>query len=112
MTRRDVMGHNEGLIDTAMDQLAGRSVHSLDLTGMQRHRKRAPTLALAAQNVERVETTADGRNLSSTPVRAGKATVKLRALVHPGTSSTVKVRFLGYTGLALVAERIVQINLD
>ncbi len=105
MTRRDVTGHNEDLIDRVIDELATERVHAIDVTRLQRHRDRAPTLRVSVENVDRIESTVDGRSLVSRRVRAGKATIELDEAVAPGATGSVSIRMLGYEGPDLVAER-------
>jgi hypothetical protein len=111
MTREDVTGRNQGLIDTAIDELAKGIVHVIEAPIVRRHRDRGPTVAVATRNIDRVETTVNGRGLPSQRVRRDKAVVELdHKLV--GTGPSVTMRFLGYRADELVAERVSGIDLD
>jgi hypothetical protein len=113
MTNADVLDHNEGLIDRAIAELASQLPHSIDVTGVQRHRDRAPTVRVETQNVERLETTTvDGHNMPSEKVRGNKAKIELDEVVPPGSTGTVGIRILGYVGSELVAERRAEIDVD
>ena len=110
MTREDVTGRNEGLIDVAIDELAKGTVHAIDAPVIQRHRERGPTLTVATRNIDRVETTVNGRSLPSEMVRRGRVVVELDQRVV-GNAPPVTVRFLGYVAEELVAERVSQIEM-
>lgn len=106
MTERDVTGRNEDLIDRAIDEVALRSAHLIEVIGVDGHRDRAPTVRIETLNVERVETTVGGRSLPSKRVRGNRARIELDPAVPAGSAGEVRVRMLGYADDELVAERV------
>jgi hypothetical protein len=77
MTRNDVLGHNQDLIDTAIDELAERTPYSIRVDKVRQHRDRAPTVIVATRNIKRVDASVDGRRLSTRDVRRNRATLEL-----------------------------------
>jgi hypothetical protein len=111
MTRADVTGRNQGLIDTAIDELVKGTVHVIEAPIVRRHRDRGPTVTVATRNIDRVETTVNGRGLPSERVRRDKAVVELDQKTV-GNAPSMTVRFLGYLADELVAERVSRVDLD
>lgn len=105
MTQRDVTGHNEDLIDAAIDALAGGEIHSIDIVKIEKHRDRPPTLTLESENIDRIETTVSGRALPTREPVRNRVKVELADAGDLGRGEPVRVRFLGYLGNRLVAER-------
>jgi cytosine/adenosine deaminase-related metal-dependent hydrolase len=111
MTRDDVTGHNEGLIDVAIEKLAQGTLHFISTPAGQFHPGGAPRLTLNTVNVDRVETTVNGRGLPSRQVKDNQVIVDLSEVVGAGESPAL-VRLTGFLGEDLVAERLVSIGLN
>jgi hypothetical protein len=82
MTRNDVLGHNQDLIDTAIDQLAARTPYSIRVEKVIQHRDRAPTVIVATRNIKRVDASVGGRRLSTRDVKRNRATLELDEVMN------------------------------
>ncbi len=103
MTRGDVLGHNQDLIDTAIDLLAERQPHAMTVSRVVRHRDRAPTVYVSTRNLTRVDAEACGRRLSTRTVRRDRVTLALEEAVGRGNDHDIDLTLYGYDGDALVA---------
>lgn len=103
MTRNDVMGQNQDLIDTAVDLLAGRPSRSLVIRRIERHRDRAPTVHLATRNLTRIEAEAAGRQLSTRTVRRNRVALPLQEALEHTTDRDIELHLYGYDGDELAA---------
>jgi C-terminal processing protease CtpA/Prc len=104
MTRRDVMGHNEGLIDRAIRELSA-TPRQLRISSVQRHRDRAPTVTITTANLTRIDAEVNHRRLASRDVVRNTVRIELGEVVAAGAGGTASVLLLGFDGDELVAER-------
>lgn len=103
ITRRDVMGHNQDLIDTALELLAGRKPHSVAITRIEAHAGRAPSVVLRTGNITRVDATAGGRRLRTRDVRRNRVVLDLDEVLPADAGPAVELEVLGYHGEELAA---------
>ena len=103
MTRNDVLGHNQDLIDTAIDQLAARTPYSVRVEKVRQHRDRAPTVVVATRNITRVDAAVDGRRLSTRDVRRNRATLELDEVMNGRRDGDVVLAIEAYDGAERVA---------
>ena len=110
MSRRDVMAGNQDLIDLAIDQLATRTPHSVELERVQQHRDRAPTVTLRTRNVTRVDVEVEGRRLQSRDVRRERVTVALGDIAALRNRPTLNLLITAYENEEIVATRRVSVE--
>jgi cytosine/adenosine deaminase-related metal-dependent hydrolase len=103
MTREDVMGHNQDLIDRAVDQLAARRPHLITVERVRRHQDRAPSVVLRTRNITRVDAEADGRRLHTRDVRRNRVVLDLDEVVTRRSGEDVQLQVTGFDGDVLAA---------
>lgn len=105
MTSEDVIGQNQGLVDRAIVALSAQEPRWIDVAEPPVPDDPRLRVKLQTHNVERVETSVDHRGLLSRDVVADEVAVELADVVEDRTSGPLRVKFVGYVGRDVVAER-------
>jgi hypothetical protein len=118
MTQTDILRGNTDLIDFAIDQLAAKKAHRLDITiesGGQ-----LPRIIVNAGNATRIEAAIDTptssglerRWFASHPADTGDVTLDTADILQAGTTGMVNLEISSYDRHSLVARRTTTLSLD
>lgn len=110
LTKQDVLGNNDDLIDEAAQYLASRRAHPLRVV-MSHVEGSLPRLTVMSRNISRLDVWLDGRPRLSLDVEGDETHIDLQAAVKQAAEGQHRLELRGYEGeeLAAVHRRYVNV---
>ena len=111
MTRRDVLEGNEDLISAAVQLLAGKKPHTLDIV-LERNHNGQPHIKIKTRNVDRVDVTLGSNQIRSRYPQNGLCFIELHEELGDTSVATLNIVVKGYKDEQLVVRRCEELTLN